>query len=153
MIYFLIILIVLALLIEIIIALRVFSSLLIMIQGPFYASTSKKRIKAVCKLANLKSGDKVVDLGSGDARVLISLAKKKVGLNSQIKIIFKSFWQIDLSKYDLIIIYGINYIMKRLEKKILNEVKPKAKIISVGFKFPNLKAKKAIDEVYLYQRV
>lgn len=144
----------------------------IVFRGAFFAKSSPKRIKNILKLANIKPGQKVVDLGSGDGRVVIAFAQKKalvmgfevnpwlvwksrlkikkLCLQNRAKIVWKSFWQTELSKFNVIVVYGINYMMKKLEKKILKETKKGTKIISVYFKFPNLKIKQKLGDVYLY---
>ncbi len=154
---------------------RVFFSLFTMslFHGPYFAGTSPDRIDSIKKLADIKTGDRVVDLGSGDGRVLIALAKegvqatglelnpwlvnksqkriKKAKLENKINIKQTNFWQHDLGQYDVIVIYGIGYIMERLEEKLKEEAKDNVKIISIYFQFPNLKPVKSDNEVHLYQ--
>ncbi len=49
-------------------------SLAVLLQGAFFAPSSAERIEAIIKLAAIKPGQKIVDLGSGDGRVLFALA-------------------------------------------------------------------------------
>lgn len=143
-----------------------------MFGAPFEAS-KKKSIKEIIKLSKVKPGEKVIELGSGDGRIVIELAKKqaivegfeinpflvllsrrkikKAGLESKAKIYWKSFWRANLSKYDIIILFQFKTIMKRLEKKIKKEAKKNVKIISNTWKFPSLKLKKQIGDVRLYE--
>ncbi len=141
--------------------------------GAYFAASSPKRVESIIQLADVYPGQKVADLGSGDGRVVIALAKagaetvgievnpwwvlqsrltiKKEGVEDKAEILNKNFWDHDLSPYDVVVVYGIGYIMPRLEKKFDKELKPGAKVISVYFKLPNKKPEKTSSEVHLYQ--
>lgn len=43
--------------------------------GAIYVPTSEEKIEKMVKLLKIKPGQKVVDLGAGDGRVLVALAK------------------------------------------------------------------------------
>ncbi len=142
--------------------------------GAPFEPTKKDKLKKIMKLANIKKGDKAVDLGSGDGRIVIAMAKKgaeshgfeinpilvfisrrnikKAGLKGKAFIHWKSFWNKDLGEYDIIIMFQFHTIMKRLKKKLEKEVKKKAKIISYYWKFPNWKIIKNIENIYLYKK-
>lgn len=62
----------------------------------------------------------------------------------------KSFLSTDLSKYDLITVYGNNYVMQRLKQKLQKEATPGTIIISNYFKFTDWKPTRSLNEVYLY---
>jgi len=124
------------------------------------------------ELSDVKPGQKTADLGSGDGRVVIALAKKgadatgfeidegrvglakqnidKEGLNGNAKIYQKNFWDVDFGDFDIITIYGITGIMDRLEKKLRKELKPGARVVCNYFNFPTWKHKKEKGDVYLY---
>jgi tRNA A58 N-methylase Trm61 len=146
----------------------------IALQGPFFAPVSYQRIKQIIKLAGLKPGMKVADLGSGDGRILIKLVKtqpkikaigyeidpkyvklsrkkiKKEGLENKIIIKNTSFWKADLSSFDVITIYCTQNFMKKLEKKLKAEIGRSTKVISVYFHFPTWKVKKILGDIKLY---
>src|ERR1035437_1401593 len=112
--------------------------------APFVVSDPAKR-KTMLKLADIKKGESLVDLGSGDGTLVILFAKaganaygyeinpflvwksrrkiKKEQIESSAIIYWKSFWLENLSKYDIITVYGIKFIMKDLEKKLQKEAK------------------------------
>jgi len=122
----------------------------------------------------VKKGDKVVDLGSGDGRFVIAFAKKgaeahgyeinpllvliskykikKAKLKDKAFIHWKSFWKVDLGKYNIIIMFQFKTIMKRLEEKLNKELKPKTKIISYYWKFPRMKMKRKLGKIYVYEK-
>ncbi len=154
---------------------RVFISMLTLslFHGAYYAGTSQKRLQKILKLAEVKASDKVVDLGSGDGRIVKALADagaevtgieinpwlvfksrrliEKAGLEKKTSILRQNLWKHDLGQYDTVIIYGISHIMKDLEEKLEKELKPGAKFISVYFKLPVAKPVETAGDIYLYQ--
>ncbi|RLG10815.1 SAM-dependent methyltransferase [Candidatus Pacearchaeota archaeon] len=144
------------------------------IYGAPFEPTSNKKLKQIIKLANIKKSEKAVDLGSGDGRIVIEIAKKgaeahgfeinpflvflsrrkikKQGLENKAFIHWKNFWKEDLGEYDLIVMFQFSTIMKRLEKKLKKELKPSARIISYYWKFPNWKIKNKKENIFVYQK-
>lgn len=116
-----------------------------------------------------------MDLGSGDGRLVIALAKAgaeahgfeinpffvrrarknicKAGLTDRAFIHQKSFWGETLSGFDIVVVYGISYIMKRLEEKLRKEVGPGTRVISNSFVFPNWLPSKKEGNVRLYELI
>jgi len=141
-------------------------------KGAPYINSRKKSIDAMLELANIRSGIKSVDIGSGSGPIVISFAKAGVqatgyeinfflvlwsrlkirllGLSSMGSVKWGNFWKQNLSEYDVVTVYGIPFIMKDLEKKLVSELKPGSKIISNAFQFPNLPVAKQLGSVYLY---
>ena len=141
--------------------------------GAPFEPTSDKKVKKMIRLAKIKKGDKAVDLGSGDGRIVIALAKagaeahgyeinpflvllskykiKRAGLKGKAFIHWKNFWKISFRKYDVIMMFQFKTIMHRLEKKLKKELKPKSRVVSYYWKFPNWKPKKKIENIYLYK--
>lgn len=142
--------------------------------GGIYVPIRKEKIQTVIELANIKPGERAVDLGSGDGRLLIALARagaktfgyeigpilikksreniKKAGLENDIAIYWENFWQVNLSEFDIVVVYGMRHVMPKLEKKLKRELKKGARVISNNFQFPNWPLKKEINKVYLYEK-
>ena len=147
--------------------------------GAPYDISRKKALENIIKLANPKRGDKIAELGSGDGRVCIELAKngaevhgfefniflvwisrrkiKKLGLENKIFIHWKNFFNANLSKYNKVVFFQFKTITKKIGEKLKKELKPKSKVISHQWKIPNWKIKKKLGkfnysygEVYLY---
>src|SRR3989338_11665358 len=130
-------------------------------QGAIFVPSKKNTIESMVKLSNVKKGDRVCDLGSGDGRIVIAFAKKgaksfgyeinpllvwisryyikKNKLEKNATIYWKSFWKEDLSKYEIVTVFGIDYIMSRLERKLKKELKSGSIILVNLFPFPNWK--------------
>ncbi|MBU0978263.1 class I SAM-dependent methyltransferase [Patescibacteria group bacterium] len=140
--------------------------------GAYFAGTSRERLKQVFKLANLKLVDKLLDLGSGDGRIVSAAAQawvkatgveinpyyvwlsrqriKHLKLTQKAKIVRIDLWQFDTSPYSVVVVYGIGYMMERLKKKLERELKPGSRIISVYFPIPGWQAVKELGDVKLY---
>ena len=142
--------------------------------GASYVSSKEDKIKKMIELAAIQSGEKAADLGAGDGRLVIALAKKgiethgyeinpilvwqarrnvnKAKLKGKAFIHWKNFWNEDLSIFDIITVYGIGYIMKKLERKLRKELRNNARIVSNGFCFPTWPQIKKEGSVYLYKK-
>ncbi len=150
--------------------------------GAPFESSSGKAIKIMAELSGIKSSNKkkikLADLGSGTGKVLIRFAKlnpnieahgfeidpflswlsrikiKRLGLSKRVFIHTKNYWKQDFKDFDIITAFQINYAMRGLEKKFRKELKPKTKVISNTWKFPNWrpekKIKNGLTNVFLY---
>lgn len=141
--------------------------------GAIYVPTGKGTVKKILSLAKVKPGERAVDLGSGDGRLVIALAQagaeahgyeinpllvflarrniRKAGLSGKAFIYWKSFWKEDFSKFDVVVVFGIAHIMKRLEEKLKKEIKADARVVSNGFPLPTWPQSERDSCVYLYQ--
>jgi len=137
-----------------------------------YVPSGWNRVKTMAELAQATEGQKTLDLGSGDGRVVIAMAqvgalaygyeinpeliekalenivKAQVAKNAFI--LNKDYWNEDLSGFDIITIYGMTSVMKNLEKKLQKELKPGSKVISNFFTFPNWPHTIKKDGIYVY---
>lgn len=141
-------------------------------KGAPYVPTDDETIQNIIALSEIKTGEKVVDLGSGDGKMIIQFAKKgaiatgyeispvlvwitkykiwKNKLRGKALVYKKDFWKEDLSQFDVVILFGIPYIMDELEQKLSNELSSHARIVSNKFEFPSWKAKKKMGRATLY---
>lgn len=143
-----------------------------MLRGAIFFPTSSRNIKTIMRFADIKSGHRVVDLGSGDGRVIIAAAERgavaigyeinpvlvwqsrraiaRAGFQKSVSVEWKSFWKADLSLFDTVIVYGIPYVMSDLKKKMDRELKPNTKVISNIFNISEWKIISEENKVYLY---
>ncbi len=143
------------------------------VRGAVYFPTRPANVATIVRLAEIKSGEKAVDLGSGDGRIVIALAHagaeahgyeinpflvwrsraaiKRVGLENRARIHWRSFWGVNLAPYSVVVVYGIPYIMRALEKKLLREVQTGSRVVSNIYEFPSwVESVKHKGGVYLY---
>lgn len=143
-------------------------------RGAPFVPSQRKSVRKIIALADIKAGDKAVDLGSGDGRIVIALAKAGAeahgyeinptlvawsrfriilaGLSGKAFIHQRSFWEENLSSYNVVALFGITKIMDKLGQKLSSELKPDTKIISNVFKFSDWELVKQDEEIYLYTK-
>jgi ribosomal protein L11 methylase PrmA len=140
--------------------------------GAGYAPTATEVVDRIVRLSAIKSGEKALDIGSGDGRIVIGLAKagaqamgyeinpilvwysnykiRKAKLEKTAYVYRENFWKQDFSQFDIVVIFGITYIMPKLEQKLLKELKPGARVITNYFTFPNWKPSRTEKQVNVY---
>lgn len=153
-------------------ALFMFFLTLAFVTGAPFVRSNKKATDAMIRLAKIKQGTKVYDLGSGDATLLFraaSLGATAFGLEinpflvlwTRLKILFspyrtkiivrwKNFWHADLSQADVVFVYLLPWRMETLEKLLKTQCKPGTRIVSNSFIFPSLKRLQEDRESHVY---
>jgi methylase of polypeptide subunit release factors len=142
--------------------------------GAIYVPSVDWAVVEMIRLANIRKGEIVVDLGSGNGKILIALAKKgieahgyeinpflvvwswfliwKAGVWGIAHAHFGNIFSVDVTKFDVIMIFVVPYVMKRLEKKLLRETKKGTRIVVETFPFPNWKPIKTSKSMYVYEK-
>lgn len=152
----------------------IFMFLACFIGAPF-VPVNKKIVKECFEVINLKRGDIVYDLGSGDGRILIAAAKRGAkaygweinpviwllskirirlaGVSKNVVVYLGSYWNASLHKADIVTLYLISYQMLRMEKKLLKELKSGSRVLSYAFNFPNWQPKLHTKSgIYVYEK-
>lgn len=116
-------------------------------------------VERVMQLAKLKEGEVFYELGSGDGRIVIAAAMRGakaygveidllrvlysrlwiaiLRLGAHAQIIHRNFFEVDLSSADVVCSYTLEETNEKLGPKLIRELKPGARVVSVGFQFPN----------------
>ncbi len=151
--------------------------LLAMFIGAPLVPSKKETGERMVELLNLKKGEVVYDLGSGDGRLLILAAKKgakAVGVEinpyvliwswikgllkgqiGRMKLIWGNYWSVNISAADAVVVYAMPGFMPKMAKKLKKELKPGTLIVSNSFQIPDLKLIKqetvGKDRIFLYK--
>jgi len=151
---------ILGLIIQILFAVFFIYLCLAFITGAPFVPSAHNTADAMIRLAEIKPGENIIDLGSGDGR-LVRLAAKKganaTGLeinpflviystlfsslfrySGSVRFISSNFWTSPLNGADVVFVYLLPWKMKRLEDKLLHELAPGARVVSNSFIFPHL---------------
>jgi ribosomal protein L11 methylase PrmA len=129
--------------------------------------TNSKTAKAICHLAKISAKDVIIDLGCGDAEVLIQAGKlgaKGVGieidpiryataklriiknhLQKKVTIKKKNFFNENVSSASVIIVYLIPKTLEKLLPKFREELKKGTRIVSYVYEIEGLEIK-SIDK-------
>ncbi|XP_060533754.1 ATP synthase subunit C lysine N-methyltransferase isoform X2 [Cylas formicarius] len=140
---------------------------------PYIPATSEQLKNIVVALRGKKGT--LLDLGSGDGRIVLEAAKHNfvshgIELNPwlvlyskfsafktghhQAKFYRNDLWKFDLSNYDNIVVFGVEQMMHKLEKKFIKECKTNCNVLACRFPLPNLVPIETIghgiDRVWVY---
>ena len=145
--------------------------------GAVWVPTPTKTVHRMLQLAQVHEGDMVIDLGSGDGRIIISAAKdyraKALGieadpirvlwsrwniqhnrLTDRVKVIWGNFFDQDLGEATVVTVYQNPEVNDKLQPKFERELKPGTRIVSHDFIFYSWTCSKMDSESnsYLYIR-
>lgn len=142
--------------------------------GAPWVPTKMDLIKNVLSLAELKPGEILYDLGSGDGRLVIAAAKDfgaravgveidpfrvfysrlkilRLGLNGTAKIIRRNFFSVNVSDADVVVLFLLQKTNDKLQAKLERELKkPGCRVVSIVFKFEGWKLIRADEENMIY---
>ena len=140
--------------------------------GAPYLPTLGKQQQQALELLGLKPGQTMLELGSGDGRMLIATAKQ--GLNvvgyelnpilyfvskiicfryrHKIKIHLGNFWHKKWPEADAIFVFLHSRYMNKLDQKVKSRYNKKPiKLVSYAFEIPGKVPQKTEGALYLYQ--
>lgn len=118
-----------------------------------YVPTPQVVVDEMLKLANVTANDFVIDLGSGDGRIIISAAKrfkaKGLGVDIDPKLVAfsnknaraegvadraefaeRDMFKTDISKASVLTLYVLPDFMQKLRSKVLTELRPGARVVA-----------------------
>jgi SAM-dependent methyltransferase len=156
-------------------------TIMALVNGAPFVPTPMEAVENVLKLAKIKRGEKIYDIGCGDGR-MVYLAAKEYGADatgfelsplvyclarirhlfwrSKAKIRFANFKSKDLSDADVIVCYLLPDTLARLQEKLDRELKKGARVVSYAFPVGNWKvshrqerdAAKNIAPIWVYEK-
>ena len=130
------------------------------ITGAPFVPTKTTTAQSMIRLAAIKKGDIVYDLGSGNGKLLLAAAEKgatAIGYEinpllvlysnilsllyrqSKTRTYWKNFWNADIKNADVVFIYLLPWKMEALAEKLKKDCKKGTRIVSNSFIFPGWK--------------
>jgi len=127
--------------------------------GAPWVPTNRKLVKEILTMAEVKPGELLYDLGSGDGRLVIATAKdfgaRAIGieidpfrvfysrlkiwqyrLGDRVKIFEKNFFTVDLKDADVVVTFLLQETNDKLQKKLEAELtRPNSRVVSIVFQF------------------
>jgi 16S rRNA A1518/A1519 N6-dimethyltransferase RsmA/KsgA/DIM1 with predicted DNA glycosylase/AP lyase activity len=157
-------------LIYIVIAIFMLFAVVVLFGAPYLPTLSNTKKTAIDLLA-MKPGQTMLELGSGDGRVMVEAAKRGINVvgyelnpllvlislyttrkyRKQIKVKWGNFFTAKWPKHDAIFVFLTDKFMPRLDSKIKADSKKPLLVASNSFKIPNKKPIKESYGVYLYK--
>lgn len=144
-------------------------------RGAPWVPSPMRRVHKMLRMAGVKPGDTVIDLGCGDGRTLVAAARDYgaravgieidplryvwcqllitvLGLRRRVRVHFGDFFSHDLSGADVVTCYLLPKTNQKLQAKLRNELDSSARIVSNAFLFPafRLVGHDGDDHIYLY---
>ncbi len=135
--------------------------------GP-YVPTPQQVVDEMLRVAGVTRNDFVIDLGSGDGRIVITAAQKhgargrgydidpdlvarsrttarKLGLEQQAVFVEEDVLKADIREATVVTLYLLPAMMHELRAKLLRELKPGTRIVSHDFDFGDWKPDRSVS--------
>ena len=144
-----------------------------------YVSSPEEVVRKMLDMVQLRRGEVVYDLGCGDGRIVIMAARdylanafgveiredlaataqeqlKKHGLEGKVQIIHGDFFEVDLSKANVVTLYLTTSANEKLKPKLERELRSDSRVISHDFMITGWKPVEVSEELsrhtlYLYK--
>lgn len=146
-----------------------------------YVPTTDDAVAAMLRLADVKSGDVVYDLGCGDGRIVVAAAKlgargvgidinperiaeananaKKNGVENMVRFEENDLFEANIKDASVVTLFLLSSVNLKLKPKLLADLKPGTRIVSNTFDMGDWKPEKeftvptAAEESYLSRRL
>jgi len=132
-----------------------------------YVPTHEKIVAEMLKVANVKKGDVLYDLGSGDGRIVITAAKqfgtrgvgididperikeanenaRKAGVTDRTTFILGDIFEADFRQATVVTMYLLQEVNMRLRPKLLRDLRPGTRIVSHNYDLGDWKPQRTI---------
>jgi hypothetical protein len=138
--------------------------------GAPYLPVLGRDVNALLDLADLKPGDHLIDLGSGDGKLLKAAAKRGIRATGYeinpivwlisvincwpyrrlVTIYCRNFWNLQWPECDAIYVFLIDRYMKKLDAKAQRDIRKPTKLVSYVFQIPDRKPVRSNKNSYVY---
>lgn len=135
-----------------------------------YVPTSEEVVELMLDVVNAGPGDYVIDLGSGDGRIVIAAAKRgavghgidinpkriseakenaaKAGVENKVLFIEDNIFTTDYSRASVVTMYLLNSVNMKLRPHLLEKLRPGTRLVSHDFDMEDWKPDKHLKEGY-----
>lgn len=133
-----------------------------------YLPTTEEAVRAMLKLAEVKSSDVVYDLGCGDGRIVVAAAQafgargigididperiaeakanaKKAGVEKLVRFEEADLFQADIHEASVVTLFLLSSVNLKLRPKLLADLKPGTRIVSNTFDMGDWQPAKELD--------
>lgn len=135
-----------------------------------FVPTPEDAVEEMLKLAEVKPGDVVYDLGSGDGRIVISSVRthgaeravgvdinperiseanenaRRAGVQDKVEFRQGDLFDADIGEATVVTLYLLPSVNERLKPKLLSELKPGTRVVSHAFDMGDWKPVKEVDD-------
>ena len=138
--------------------------------GAPYLPTLSPQVEAAMELADLKSGQTLLELGCGDGKVLIAAAEKGARVigyelnpllallawlrtrryGKRVSVVCGNFWTSDWPEAQVIFTFLLPKYMNKLDTKIVQSFEHPVKLVSFAFTIPDKEPTAQKNGVYRY---
>ncbi len=143
------------------------------LSGLPWTPTDLSRAQRALEMAELKTGELLLDLGSGDGRVLLLAARvfgarglgieispllawwtnwqaRRRGLQGRVRARWGNFYREDLSQADVVYFFASDRHMKKMRAQLESQLRPGARVVCILAAMPVWKPKKADTRALIF---
>jgi SAM-dependent methyltransferase len=138
-----------------------------------WVPTSMSSVHKMLDMAHVGPDDLVYDLGCGDGRMIVTAARRHgaravgieidplrylwcqllitiLGLRGRVRVVRDSFYAQDLREADVVTCYLLPSTNEKLQRKLEQELRPGARVVSNDYAFPGLPLVRQDEQARLY---
>lgn len=142
-----------------------------MITGAPYVPTPQKTLEKMLRLAAIRPGERVYDLGCGDGRLIFAAVRagaRATGFELSMlvfftakirswfrggQILYRDFWRQDLSDADVVFCYLLPGSMRTFQRRLWPKLKPGTRVVSHAFVMDGIEPDAQEGAVRLYVKM
>lgn len=142
----------------------------VLLFGAPYLPTLTPQVQAALKLSALKQGERLLELGCGDGKVLVAAARagayatgyelnpilacvawiRTRKYRHNVRVVWGDFWRVDWPPADVIFVFLLPKYMQKLDTKIVQDASKPVRLVSFAFTIKSRKPTKILHDVYRY---